>query len=156
MSVDKPEDVPIRFQEFWNLRDARSLANLFVEDADFVNVVGIWWQSKDDIYKAHDYGLKVIFNHSNLKVTKVKVRMIGDDVAIVHSRMRLKGQSRDSDRKVDPGTRYNVFSFVCKRDGAEWKIVSAHNTDIVPGAETNLKADGKLQSADYRKKGTVD
>lgn len=39
-----PVDIPARFEEAWNERDARKLAAIFDEDAEFVNVVGIWWK----------------------------------------------------------------------------------------------------------------
>jgi hypothetical protein len=33
---------------------------LFVDDADFANVVGPWWHNKADIQKAHQYGLVIL------------------------------------------------------------------------------------------------
>ncbi len=47
--VKSPEDIPIRFAEAWNERNAENIAELFDEDTDFVNVVGIWWNNRDDI-----------------------------------------------------------------------------------------------------------
>lgn len=43
MASRLPKEIPYLFEQYWNQRDAGSLANLFAEDADFVNVVGIWW-----------------------------------------------------------------------------------------------------------------
>ena len=77
----RPEDVPRLFVEFWNQRRVDLMAALFDEDADFVNVVGLWWENRQDIFKAHDYGLKVIFKDSTLKVGRVKLKMLAEDVA---------------------------------------------------------------------------
>lgn len=143
-----PNEIPVRFAEGWNARDAEGIARLFEEDADFINVVGLWWDNKDDIRKAHDYGLKVIFNESTLKVGRVKVKMLSDDIAVIHTRMRLTGQTL----KGDPtGLRQNLFLFVARKSGDYWLCVSAQNTDIVIGAETNFRDDnGNLIPIGYR------
>lgn len=144
-----PEELPKLFAEAWNDRRADQLASLFEEDADFINVVGIWWQNREDIFKAHDYGLKVIFKDSILKLGKVKIKPLGSDHAIVHTRMRLTGQT---DKGGDAGMRQNLFLFVVRKHGDHWLCVSAQNTDIVIGAETNIRReDGTLEPTDYRK-----
>lgn len=148
---DQPDEIPVRFAEAWNERRADKIAGLFEEDADFVNVVGIWWKTREDIRKAHDYGLRVIFNKSDLKVTKTKVRQLSDDTAVVHARMRLKGQS-GHETSEQPEMRFNIFTFVARKTKAGWICVAAQNTDIVPGKETNLVKDGELAAVDYREK----
>lgn len=149
---ETPDELPLRFAEAWNLRDPDGIAALFDEDADFVNVVGIWWENREDIRKAHDYGLKIIFNESNLKVTKAKVRQLSDDAAVVHARMRLKGQSKR--KQADkPEMRFNIFTFVVrKKEDGSWICVAAQNTDIVPGKETNMVKDGEVSAVDYRER----
>ena len=42
-----------RFVSAWNEHDMRALSRLFADDADFVNVVGIWWKSRREIEAAH-------------------------------------------------------------------------------------------------------
>jgi|SRR6056297_787053 len=150
-----PEDIPIRFEESWNERDARKLAAIFDEDAEFVNVVGIWWHNREDIYKAHDYGLRVIFKDSHLAKGKTTVKYLSETIAVVHSRFRLKNQTALNDSK--PAQRQTIFSFVVHQvDGARgktWSCASAHNTDIKPGKETHLMKDGEIMAVDYRRDG---
>lgn len=69
--TNNPEDIATLFVRAFNDRDAVALANLFIEDAEFVNVVGIWWHNRQAIWKAHDYGLKTIFNHSIVELIQV-------------------------------------------------------------------------------------
>jgi uncharacterized protein (TIGR02246 family) len=146
--VSTPSDIPLRFAEAWNERNADKIAALFDEDADFVNVVGIWWDNREDIRKAHAYGLKVIFSDSELKVTRTKVKHLTNTIATVHSRMRLKGQSPTDGSK--PGTRFNIFTFVVHKTDSGWRCSSAHNTDIVPGKETNFVEGGEIKAVSYR------
>ena len=149
--LDRPESIPAVFVEAWNARDPDTIAALFDEDADFVNVVGLWWRDREAIRRAHAYGLERIFNRSRLTVTTTRVRELAPGFALVHARMRLTGQSPAAG--VDaPGDRRNIFSFVVRLGPESWRCVSAHNTDVVPGAETNvIDAQGRLRGADYRR-----
>ena len=62
----RPEQIPSLFAEAWNRRDPDALASLFEDDAEFVNVTGLWWHDRASIRKAHAYGLERIFNESKL------------------------------------------------------------------------------------------
>lgn len=150
--LDRPESIAIAFVEAWNARDPDALAELFDEDAEFVNVVGLWWHDREGIRRAHAYGLTRIFQHSTLSLGTVRVKHLRDDIAVVHARMRLTGQS-PVDAIGAPRERTNVFSFVVHGTPAGWRCASAHNTDVVPGAETNVVGDdGRLRTADYRER----
>lgn len=155
--ISLPEEIPARFEEAWNERDANKLAAIFDEDAEFVNVVGIWWHNRQDIYKAHEYGLRVIFKDSHLARGRTTVKYLSDSIAVVHARFRLKDQTPIED--TNPGQRQTIFSFVVHRvdgdDGKEetWSCASAHNTDIKPGKETHIVKDGEIEAVDYRSLG---
>lgn len=150
-TASKPEEIPILFKEAWKKRDAKKLASLFTEDAEFVNVVGLWWHNRDDIEKAHAYGFKHIFGESELVIRKTTVKFINHEAAVVHARMRLKNQSPKGDVET-PSLRQNIFSFVVQKMDDRWLCVSAHNTDIIPGAETNIiDEEGNFKPVNYRK-----
>src|SRR5919199_5611878 len=91
--LDRPESIPIVFIEAWNNRDPNTLASIFDADAEFVNVTGLWWHDRESIRKAHAYGLEHIFDRSTLQLVRVKVKWLSDDIAVVHARMRLSGQT---------------------------------------------------------------
>ena len=150
-SAQTPEDVPKLFVENWNKRRPDLMAELFEEDADFINVVGLWWTSRQDIFKAHDYGLKVIFKDSLLSIVKLKTKILSEGSAVVHAKMKLEGQS--SFENHAGGVRRTVFTFIVhKKEDGFWHAVSAQNTDIVGGAETYIRtSEGELKPVDYRK-----
>lgn len=149
MSLNTPEDIAPAFAAAWMDRDADALAALFTEDADFVNVVGIWWEDRAAIRKAHHYGLTTFFRSSRLTVGRTKLRRIGPDAAVVHARMILSGQTAPDGSEA--GRRNGILSFVMARQGdGGWLCVSAQNTDIVPGRETFVRQDDDLVPKDYR------
>lgn len=148
---DRPEGIPRAFADAWNQRDAHALALLFDEDAEFVNVVGLWWHDRAAIERAHAYGLTRIFDRSTLELVRVKVKHLSDDIAVVHARMRLSGQTPVAGAE-QPRPRTNIFTFVVHRTADGWRCAAAQNTDVVPGAETNvIDETGRMRAVDYRK-----
>ncbi|MFO6464544.1 YybH family protein [Jannaschia sp. KMU-145] len=135
------------FVAAWMARDGAGLAALFTEDADFVNVVGIWWEDRAAIARAHAHALGSFFAETRLAPGRIKIRELGD-VAVIHARMSLSGQ-RLPDGGV-AGARTTILTFVLARRTDGWTCVSAQNTDVVPGAETQLAAGGTLTPQDYR------
>ena len=145
--IETPEAALQAFAAAWNGRDAAALAALFEDDADFVNVVGIWWRRRRAIEKAHDYALKRFFRDSRITIEEVAVRHVGADAATVHGRWRMEGQRAPDDSVLDP--RHGIVLLVLRRTEDGWRAVAAQNTDIVPGAETMAASSGQLSGADY-------
>jgi len=117
--IGRPEDVVVAFVEAWNQRDPDALAALFDDHAAFVNVTGLWWHTREEIRKAHAYGLTRIFKESVLTATDVRVKWLSDEIAVVHARMTLTGQS-PVDEISTPRQRSNVMSFVVHRTTEGW------------------------------------
>mgnify|MGYP001553932162 CR=1 FL=1 len=132
----------------WNAGDADALAALFVEDADFVNVVGFWWRSARQIRKAHEYGFRRIFANARLDVLDVKLRAVTPEVTILHCVVALEGQSAPDGTPAGP--RVTVLSMVTIRQETGLRILSCHNTDRVEGADTHLRDTTGFRAVDYR------
>lgn len=143
-----PLEVVDAFLRAWEGRDARALAALFAEDADYVNVVGLWWTSRHSIQRAFKRAFKSEYRSASFEFDKLAFRQLGSDGAIVHGRWRLTGQVDPDDKPSD--TRRGVLTFALERvqDGT-WLIVSAQATDIAPAADTNVAHDGELTATSY-------
>lgn len=149
--LNEPESIARVFVEAWIRRDADKLASLFDEDADFVNVTGLWWHDREAIRKAHAYGFEHIFSASTLHLLRVKVKSLTADIAVVHAKVRLDGQTA-APGVVQPATRNAILSFVVHRVADRWSCASAQNTDIVPKTETNVvEPHGTFRSVSYRR-----
>ncbi|PIL18095.1 hypothetical protein P775_21985 [Puniceibacterium antarcticum] len=147
MRVTDPADFPAAISTAWASRNGAFVGALFAEDADFVNVVGLWWHRREDIARAHGYALKSFFAETQLRPGVIRVRPLGADHAVVHCRFHLSGQMAPDGGIA--GDRQTVMSFVLERRNNVWLGLSAQNTDVVPGTETHVNADG-FAPADYR------
>lgn len=148
--LDTPESIAKVFIEAWTRRDADKLASLFDLDAEFVNVTGLWWHDRAAIRKAHAYGFEHIFGASTLRLVLLKVKPLSNDIAVVHAKVRLEGQTKAPDG-AETAQRNTILSFVVHRHADGWSCASAQNTDIVPHMETNLvEPDGTFRSVSYR------
>lgn len=153
MNRQSPKSIVTGFQQAWNAHDADALAELFVEDADFVNVTGLWWTNRARIRKAHAFGFANIFGNSTMTVGRTEIRMLGHDHAVVHARVTITGQNAPDGSLAED--RRTVFSFVVTRlhdeDGDYWRAVSAQNTDVIPGGpDTHLNSSDGQRAVRYR------
>jgi uncharacterized protein (TIGR02246 family) len=114
----------------WNNHDMKSFAELFAEDADFVNVIGLWWRGRPEIQKEHEALHATRMRNSNLIAAETAIRLLRPDVAVIHVRWQLTGDTGIDGVTLPP--RQGVLSFVTVRAGSKWLIASAQNTDVVP------------------------
>lgn len=146
-----PRQVADGFAEAWNDADADALASLFVPDADFVNVVGLWWTTRDQIRAHHAYGFRHMFGDSVLILRRVTVRRLGDDAAVVHAAWRMTGQVNPDGGGAGERTGVLTCTVARQPDGG-WLAVSAQNTDAVPGAQTHVATGDRLVPENYSRR----
>jgi uncharacterized protein (TIGR02246 family) len=133
--AQNPDEVAVRavtsgFVAAWNRHDIEAFARLFADDADFVNVIGLWWRGREEIKKAHEALHATRMKNSVLEELDAVVRFPRPDVAVVHQRWELTGDTGLDGITLPP--RRGILTFVLERTGPEWLIISSQNTDIVP------------------------
>ncbi|AZQ76270.1 SgcJ/EcaC family oxidoreductase [Flaviflexus ciconiae] len=147
---DSPKGVLHAFRDAWNRHDADELASIFAPDATFVNVTGLWWNTREKIKTAHAYGFEKIFGQSSMRVGRTTVKTLGDDHAVVVGRLIVTGQVDPDGRELDE--RRTVLTVVAQKLAAGiWRAVSAQNTDIPPGGmETHANVGSTQSPITYR------
>lgn len=148
--LTEPTDLIREYALAWSAKDAEAIGELFVDDADFVNVVGLWWTGRRSIVKAMQFGFRNAFRDATLTITKVSQRLLDDDAAVVRAQWQMSGQVDPDGEPVD--SRRGVFTATLVRlaDGT-WIGVSCQNTDIALAADTNVARDGTLTPTSYIK-----
>jgi uncharacterized protein (TIGR02246 family) len=114
----------------WNRHDMKAFAALFAEDADFVNVIGLWWRGRAEIQKEHEALHATRMKNTHLTAAETVVRFLRPDVAVVHVRWELTGEAGIEGKPLPP--RKGILTYVVAKMGEKWLITAAQNTDIVP------------------------
>ena len=118
------------FVRAWNAHDMKALAELFTEDADFVNVAGMWWKGRAHIQTMHERSHAAKFKDTMLVETNTTVRMLRPDVAVLHFKWELSGELNPDGKPAI--TRHGVMHIVAVKQANGWRIVSAQNTNAMP------------------------
>lgn len=134
LSTHATEDVKTfvsSLAESWNRHDMSSFAAAFAENADFVNVIGMHWQGRQEIEAKHAVTHRTIFRSSTLQILEQSVRFLRSRIAVAHVWTELQGGESLPGRNVSD-TRRTLMTCVLVKEGERWLITAAHNTDIVP------------------------
>jgi uncharacterized protein (TIGR02246 family) len=119
------------FEEAWNQHDMAAFADLFAPDAEFVNVVGIWWKGRESIRKAHEFTHSSMFKHSRLRILSTEVRFPVEDIAIARSRWSMEGHVGPDGEALPQ--RHGILLSLLRRSSDSWTVIDSQNTDIVEG-----------------------
>jgi uncharacterized protein (TIGR02246 family) len=126
----RPEALVESFVKAWNAHDMESFGGLFTEDADFVNVVGMWWKGRAEIQGKHEAAHATRFKSTTLRTTGTTARLPRPDTAVIHFSWELTGES-DRDGKPAPPRR-GIMQIVAIKQADGWRIAAAQNTNAVP------------------------
>ncbi len=110
----------------WNQHDMDAMAELFAEDADFVNVLGMRFRSRKEIETAHRELHKDRFAQTEVRQLESSVAYLSEDVAVVHVRWEMAG-----DLAAKGTIRHGTMTHVVVRKGGRWYFRATQNTDIV-------------------------
>jgi uncharacterized protein (TIGR02246 family) len=120
------------FDEAFNSHNADAAAALFTEDAEFINVAGMWWRGRAEITRGTAWVLANIFQNTRLQTDSVSVRFPERDTAIGVVTQHTVGSFVLPDGTRISGTN-NRLTYVLVKRASRWLIVSGQNTEIRPG-----------------------
>jgi len=119
------EDIVMDMEAAWNESDAVQFARYFAEDADFVNVYGMYGKGREAIAKAHDAIFRTVYAGSVVAYTVRSIRLLSPDVALAHIDAQLFVPQGPL-----TGQLKSLPSMVLTRERDTWKIASFHNTFV--------------------------
>jgi uncharacterized protein (TIGR02246 family) len=122
-------EVTAKWQEAWNQHDMTAGAQLFTEEADFVNVNGSLWKGRGAIERSHAELHAKIFKNSTFKTLKIDIRFLTQDVARAHVNWEIKGDTNLDGTARMP--RQGIFTQILVKKDGEWLISAWHNTNII-------------------------
>lgn len=122
-----PAHVTARYETAWNGHDIRLFATLFHQDATFVNRFATYWKGADAIVNGHRAIHDTVYRDSMLKIDPPEVRMLSDDIAIVHFWTRLTAGEA---HPAGPHQADTLVMAVMTKRGGNWRIQAAENATL--------------------------
>lgn len=114
----------------WNTHDMKRFAACFAEDADFVNVGGVWMRGRDDIEEKHTTSHAGRFKNSTMQMRLAAFKRVGSGVGVMHVTWQLEGHGVSGPSRTTD-TRRGIWSWTIRDRDGRLEIVSSHNTDIL-------------------------
>lgn len=118
----------------WAHADAERWAAPYVEDAEFINVLGMLLPSRDALKARHHEIFTGVFRGSRYQGALRRVRFLGPDAAVADVDIAVTGFSAlpPGARPTDPGVLRTRMRHVLERIEGRWRIVASQNTAILP------------------------
>ncbi|MCC6491022.1 MAG: SgcJ/EcaC family oxidoreductase [Candidatus Hydrogenedentes bacterium] len=112
----------------WNKHDMDAFTKSYRDDAEGINIAGMYWRGKPELLKHLSDYHKTIFKDLEETLEEVKVHSIGDRYAIAVSIWNVGAFIAPNGVEV-PACRHRSTLVLAKEtDG--WKVVHFHNTTI--------------------------
>jgi uncharacterized protein (TIGR02246 family) len=109
----------------WNAYDSVSIAALFAEDANFIQIFGGQLDGRTAIEAAHRVIFNTIYRGSHARFMLRSIRFVRPDVAVVFARAHVKFKENNETREIE--TRPTL---IVVKEQAKWQIVAFQNTKI--------------------------
>jgi uncharacterized protein (TIGR02246 family) len=123
-------------QDAWNRHDMKAFVSCMSDDVEWVNVVGMWWKGKDQVYRAHEAFHQTIFKNRQLHDPEtMAMRLVAPDAVVVTEVVPADAYTT-TDGHPQPANR-NVLTEVFVRREGKWVLVEGHNTVIVEASVKN-------------------
>lgn len=112
----------------WNKHDMKSFTKSFRDDAEGINIVGMYWRGKAQILEHLTKYHKTNFKNLEEYLEDVQVHSIGNGSAIAVVIWKV-GSFPAPNGMIIPAARHrSTLVFAKEKDG--WKVVHFHNTTI--------------------------
>jgi uncharacterized protein (TIGR02246 family) len=130
----KPQDLVDAFAEALNAKDPEALGRLFVEDAEFVNILGMRMRGRTGIVTGHAWAFNGPLRGRRIRFDQVDELTVTDDVCVLHGHCVRELEPDAPADGLPPGA--SVLVFVARRGPAAWELVAATNVTeaSAPGA----------------------
>lgn len=123
-----------RQMDAWNRHDMDAFVADTTPDVDWVNIVGMHWEGRETVRRAHAVLHKGIFAHSRLLPPEgLELREIAPGVVVAVYISRVVDAGPLPSGAPYPGGG-NILTEVFVKTDAGWRIAHAHNTPIDPNA----------------------
>ncbi len=117
-----------KLEAAWNNSDSVTWAALFVEDADFIHILGRHFHGRSEVERGHRTIFDTIYKGSRNSFKVESVRFVRPDVALVFIVASLAWYLNGAEQHIQA----RPTLVAQKNDSGQWEIVAFQNTLITP------------------------
>lgn len=115
--------------EAWNRHDMTAFVSYAAEDVEWVNIVGMWWKGKEQVYNALNAFHGTMFKERQVhEPQSTQLRMIAPGCVVATFIQTIDGFTSPSGQVMPAGR--SVLTEVFVKHNAKWLLVQAQNTTI--------------------------
>ena len=130
-AFNRPEQLTDAFAENLNAKDPAALGELFTEDAEFVNIMGMRMRGRQGIVDGHAWAFNGPLRGRRIRFDQVDALGVTDDVSVLHGHC-IREREPDAPAEGLPDGA-SMLVFVTRRGPQGWEIVAATNvTEAFP------------------------
>ena len=105
-------------------------SSAFTQDADFVNVYGMWRRGPAEIEGRQKERMETVLRDAKISLQDLRIRFVRPDVAIVHETHEMSGMRNDKGEIMPPHQELGIRVMV--KEQGKWLITAFHNTIVRP------------------------
>ena len=118
----------------WRQHDMKTWTSYMTDDVQWVNIVGMWWRGKDEVFRAHDAYHRTIFKDRSFPPPDtVILRHVAPDTVIANIE-GMTGAFTSPSGVYRPAARNVLTEVFVKRDG-HWLLTAGQNTVVDEAAQ---------------------
>jgi uncharacterized protein (TIGR02246 family) len=121
------QQIPIRWERYWNNHNMDSMGTLLATNVDFVTVAGTWLKGKGEAVTYHQKNHATIFKTSIWTTDSVSIKFIKPDLALMHISWGISGDFDPDGTTRTP--RHGIFSWLISKTKNQWLILAVHNVN---------------------------
>lgn len=126
-----PRELVDAFAATLNAKDADELGRLFIQDAEFVNIMGMRMHGRSGIVEGHAWAFAGPLRGRRIRFDQVDVLAVTDDVTVLHGHCIRECEPDAPAEGLPDGS--SVLAFVTRRGPQGWQIAAATNvTEAAP------------------------
>jgi uncharacterized protein (TIGR02246 family) len=135
-----------KFTIAWNRHDAKEFAELFVEDGEWIDILGQHVKGKEPIEKLHEYPFKSVLKDATLTILSMRNRFITKDIFAIDLEWKTTG-NKTPDGKPIPD-RNGLLDLIVILETGITRIILGRNVDYTKAySRSDLIHDGKYADA---------
>jgi uncharacterized protein (TIGR02246 family) len=120
-----PRELVDAFAAALNAKNADELGRLFIEDAEFVNILGMRMRRRPGIVEGHAWAFAGPLRGRRIRFDEVDVLAVTDDVTVLHGHCIREREPDAPAAGLSDGS--SVLVFVTRRGPQGWQIAAATN-----------------------------